>query len=112
MSRWAGRFVVIVCAMVLALGGLGQPSAARTGPDIGPGAAASHTSSGHDHSPADQQNTENSADCCMLACVPVILNACSAAKTLLQLEAEIAPVAAVYVAKHRGEPPFHPPRRT
>jgi len=109
MPRWAGKAVVIVCAVVLALGGLGLPSAGMMGP--GSSAAAAHNGAGHDRAPDDQQNSENSGDCCMLACVPVILNTSSPANVRLHLEGKIAPIAANHLASHRSEPPFHPPRR-
>ena len=68
-------------------------------------AEPNHQTSGH-----SQTEGQTGTECCMLACVPVILNAYAPALAQLRLAGRIAPASVRYMAAHRVEPPFHPPQ--
>lgn len=75
-------------------------------------AAHTHSAVSHHQTPDHSQN-DAKADgaCCMLACVPVIMNERPPAQIRLRVTERIAPLFARLTVMYRGEPPFHPPRR-
>jgi len=100
----------MVCAVLLVAGGWSWPALAADAPAV---AVHVQTGDAHDHSPAPGHGQENgaAAACCVLACVPVILNADSPARVRLVSSGPVAPLLARGELSYRGEPPFHPPRR-
>lgn len=101
--------IVIAFAVSLVAGALAGPSPA--GSHMRTGTAHAHPADAHPQSPGDSHPEGKSAsDCCMLACVPVILNASAPALAPLRLAGRIAPASVRYMAASRVEPPFHPPQ--
>ncbi len=75
-------------------------------------AAHTHPVASHHQTPDQSQNdAKNGGGCCMLACVPVIVQEQPPLQIRLRLTECVTPLLARTAAPHRGEPPFHPPRR-
>ncbi len=75
-------------------------------------AAHTHPVASHHQTPDHSQNdAKNGGGCCMLACVPVIVQEQPPLQIRLRVTECVAPLLARSAAPHRGEPPFHPPRR-
>lgn len=109
MLRRARLCVVMVCAVLLVVGGWSWPALSADALAV---AVDAQTGNAHDHSPGlGQENDAAAATCCALACAPVVLNADSPARVRLLSSGPVAPLLARSVLNYRGEPPFHPPRR-
>ncbi|MCK9993765.1 MAG: hypothetical protein Dbin4_02285 [Alphaproteobacteria bacterium] len=75
-------------------------------------AAHTHPAVFHHQTPDhSQDDAKSDGICCMLTCVPVIMNERPPAQVRLRATERVAPMLARITAVHRGDPPFHPPRR-
>lgn len=106
--RWSIG-IIIAFAVSLAVSALTGPSPASA--HVNADVAHAHPAVAH-HQTSDHSQDDAKADgaCCMLACVPVILNERPPAQVRLRVTQRVAPLLARVAAVHRGEPPFHPPR--
>ncbi len=102
--------IIIAFTVSLVVSALMGPSPAAAHMDIK--TAHTHSAVSHHQTPDHSQN-DAKADgaCCMLACVPVIMNERPPAQIRLCVTERVAPSLARITAEQRGEPPFHPPRR-
>ncbi len=112
--RWSVGIIIAfsVSLVVSALMGP-SPAAAHLNTDHMNIDAAHTDSAASHHQTSDHSQDDTKADggCCMLACVPVIMNERPPAQVRLRVTGRIAPALARITAVHRSEPPFHPPRR-
>ena len=105
--------IIIAFTVSLAVNALMGPSLASAHMNhVKIDAAHTHPAAPH-HQTSDHSQNHAEADgaCCMLACVPVILNERPPAQVRLRVTERVAPLLARIAAVRRGEPPFHPPRR-
>ncbi len=107
--RWSLGIIIAftVSLVVSALMGP-SPAAARMKLD----SAHTHSAVPHQQTPAhSHDDAKIGSACCMLACTPVVLAVSSPMQVRLRVTECASPVLARIAAVHRGEPPFHPPRR-
>jgi ABC-type nickel/cobalt efflux system permease component RcnA len=110
--RWSVG-IIIAFAVSLVVSALMGPSPASAHMNhMKTDAAHAHPAVSHHQTP-DHSQDDAKADgaCCMLACVPVIMNERPPAQVRLRVTECVAPLLDRITAMHRGEPPFHPPRR-
>ncbi len=108
--RWS-LGIIIAFTVSLVVSALMGPSPAAAHVNGGAGhaqAAASHHPAPEHHS---QDDAKANGACCMLACVPVIMNERPPVQVRLRVTERIAPLLTRITAMQRGEPPFHPPRQ-
>ncbi len=112
--RWSvGIIIAFTVSLVMSALMGPSPAAAHLNTDhMNIDAAHTHSAASHHQTPDhSQDDAKANGACCMQACVPVIMNERPPAQVRLRVTECVAPALARITIVHRGEPPFHPPRR-
>ena len=110
--RWSIGILIAFTVSLVVSALMGPSPAAAHMNHMETDAAHTHSAAAH-HQTSDHSQDDAKADgaCCMLACVPVIMNERPLVQVRLRVTERIAPLLARLTVMHLGEPPFHPPRR-